>query len=404
MSILGQTVANHQTRSGHQGGKDTGTINPLHIEEYGGEVEKRFLKQSIMRQFFKMKSVCGTDTVTNDRMGFSQLQKVSRGLRPRDHSATFDNISVKVDTIVLARTNDFLLEEFQEHFDTRAELGQEHGKEIGKFFDESFLVQGIKAAQITNRIPTRDAAGNSTGFKDVGGWKTPAYSDRAGLGDGGSLTLPALTIRTAPEGFRGASTVLLNQANDETDPVALDLAIQDMCQVIEEKDLDVEDGLILVRPAQYYTLLRNEKLVSQDFSTGNGDYAKGKVLASNDVRIMKTNRFPVQSEVGVEHYLSNAGNGFSYNVTQADANCVGVLLMPKALLAGETIPLTSKVYYVEQEMQWFVDSYIAFGVTPNRAEMAAAIFRKAVTATAPLGTFGEFTEEEKTTAPFMAQA
>ena len=49
--------------------------------------------------------------------------------------------------------------------------------------------------------------------------------------------------------------------------------------------------------------------------------------------------------------------------------------MPKALLAGETIPLTSKVYYSDIELQWFIDSYLAYGVTPNRAEMAGGIFR-----------------------------
>ena len=29
----------------------------------------------------------------------------------------------------------------------------------------------------------------------------------------------------------------------------------------------------------------------------------------------------------------------------------------------------------EAEMQWFIDSYLAYGVTPNRAEMAGAIFK-----------------------------
>lgn len=382
MTILGQKVANHQTRAGHQGGIDTGNVNPLHIDEYGGEVEKRILKTSIMKGFVKMKTVRGTDTITNDRMGFTQLQKVSRGTRPTDHAPTFDNISVKVDTIVLARTNQFVLDEFQEHFNVRAEVGQEHGKEIGKFFDESFLVQGIKAAQITNRVPAKNAAGDIVGYHLVGGWSKFVYSDRAGLGD--TPTVPAPVVRTAPEGFQGATTVLLNSDDDELDPSALDLAIQDMCQAVEEKDVDIEEGaMVLVRPAQYYTLLRNDKLIDGDYSTANGDYAKGKVLQSNGVRIVKTNRFPTQGEVGQTHYLSNAGNGNAYDVKQADANAVAVLLMPKALLAGETIPLTSDVYFVKQEMQWFIDSYLAFGVTPNRPEMAAAIFRKGVTDAVP---------------------
>ena len=71
--------------------------------------------------------------------------------------------------------------------------------------------------------------------------------------------------------------------------------------------------------------------------------------------------------------MSNAGNSNAYDVDATEAKTVALLLMPKALLAGETIPLTSKVYYSDVELQWFIDSYLAFGVTPNRAEMAGII-------------------------------
>ena len=332
MTILNQAVAANQVRDGHQGGIDTGSVNPLYIEQYGGEVEHRFLKDSFMRQFFKFKSVRGTDTVTNDRIGSSSLQKVTRGVRPTDAAPSFDNVSVKVDTIVLARTNQFLLDDFLEHIDTRKEVGVEHGKEIGKFFDESFVVQG-------------------------------------------SASKPTNVVRTAPEGHQGGSIVILNAIGAEADPDELELAIQDLCQNIEEKDLDVEEAVLLMRPAEYYTLLKNDKLIDRDFSTSNGDYAKGMVLMSCGVRIQKTNRFPTQADVGATHFLSNAGNNNAYDVTQADANCRAVLLMPKALLAGETIPLTSKVYYSDIELQWFIDSYLAYGVTPNRSEHAGGIFR-----------------------------
>lgn len=358
MSIINQAVASDQARSGHQGKIDSGEVNPLYIEQYGGEVEHRFLKDSMMRQFFKFKSVRGTDTITNDRIGFTALQKVQRGVRPNDSAPSFDNISVKVDTIVLARSNQFVLDDFLEHIDTRKEIGMEHGKTIGKFFDESFIVQGIKACQITNQDP----AGNLTG-----GW-ADAVTD-------GTSSKPANIVRTAPEGFQGGNVVILNAIGDEEDPDLFELAIQDLCQTVEEKDVDIMEAAILVRPAQYYTLLKNNKLLDKDFSIGNGDYAKGTVLMANGVRIISTNRFPAQTEVGQTHYLSNSGNGNAYDVAQADVNCKALLLMPKALLAGETIPLTSKVYYSDIELQWFIDSYLAYGVTPNRAEMAGGIFR-----------------------------
>jgi hypothetical protein len=354
MSIVGQAVANNQVRSGHQAGIDSGNVNPLYIEQYGGEVEHRILKDSFMRQFFKFKTVRGTDTITNDRIGSSSLQKVARGIRPVDHSPTFDNISIKVDTIVLARTNEFVLDSFLSHIDTRKEIGVEHGKEIGKFFDESFLVQGIKACQVTNKDPDGVL---------LGGWEGET---------------PTNIVRTAPKGFQGGTVQVLAGANDETDPDLLELAIQDLCQKIEEKDVDVSEAVLLMRPAQYYALLRNDKLISRDFSSVNGDYAKGDVLESCGIRIQKTNRFPKAADVGVTHFLSNAGNGNAYDVTANDQKCVVCLLMPKALLAGETIPLTSDVYFDKKEMQWFIDSYLSFAVTPNRAEMAGGIFQSSV--------------------------
>ena len=322
------------TNAGHRLGYDTGTVNPLHVDEYAGEVESQIVKTSIMREYVKLKSIRGTDTVTNDRIGKTSLQAVTPGIRPTAGTVEFDNISVRVDTIVLARNNVALLHDFQSHYDVRAEIGMDHGKEIGKFFDEAFIIQTIKAALIV--------IGTAAG-------ETPA-----------------------PEGFQSGSTVTLTAANDELDPDKLQRGIEDVCQAMEEKDVELDGAIIMVRPAQYYVLKRNDKLISQDYSLGNGDYAKGLVLESNGIRIVKTNRIP--SAAITDHYLSNAGNNNAYNVSAAEAKAVAVILMPKALLAGETIPLTSKVYYHDVELQWFIDSYLAFAVTPNRAEYAGAVF------------------------------
>lgn len=356
MTILNQPVAADQVRSGHQGGINSGEINPLYIDQYGGEVEHQFLKDSFMRQFFKFKSVRGTDTITNSRIGSTALQKVARGVRPTDSAPTFDNISVKVDTMVLARTTQFLLDDFLSHIDVRKEVGIEHGKEIGKFFDESFVVQGIKAAQITNQDPEGIL---------LGGWEPVTTTG----------SKPANIVRTAPNNFQGGNVVQLKAADDELDPELLVKAIHDLCLTIQKKDVDIMEAVILMRPDQYYALLENDKLLDKDFSTGNGDYASGHVLKVNGVRIQLTNRFPRAAQVGETHFLSNAGNGNAYDVTATDVECVVLFLMPKALLAGETVPLTAKVHYSDIELQWFIDSYLSYGVTPNRAEMAGGIFK-----------------------------
>jgi len=332
--INGPFFTGELTRPGHQFQIDTGTVNPLHIEEYGGEVESQMIKTSIMRKYINVKPVRGTDTITNDRIGTTSLQAVTPGVRPEPGQVDFDNVSVKVDTIILARNNVHLLDDFQAHYDVRAELGKDHGKIIGRFFDEAICIQGVKAANII-----------------------------AGDGTGGTTRLP--------EGWYGGTQIDLDAAGDEQDPDKLQRAIEDLCQSIEENDVDLEGAALFVNPEQFYTLLRNDKLLNSDYSLGNGDYANGTVMRSCGIPVVKTNRLP--QETVTDHFLSNPGNNAAYDVSAAEANVVALLIMPKALLSGETIPLTSKVYYSDIELQWFIDSYLAFAATPNRAEHAGVI-------------------------------
>jgi len=314
------------------------TVNPLHIEQYGGMVEGTFAKKSFLRSYVMIKPIRGTDTVTNDRVGEATLQKVTPGVRPDAAVAQFDNVKVKVDTIVLARNNVALLDDFQAHYSVRSELGKEHGKTLGKFFDEAFIIQAIKSAFIVAAADPQNPLAGETAL---------------------------------PPGWFGGTRVDLAAAGDESDPDLLQKAIEDVCQGIEEKDVDLDGGVILVGPAEYYTLLRNDRLTNSQYSVGNGDFASGMVLKSCGLPLIKTNRIPKGAITG--HFLSNAGNGNAYDVTAEQGRVKAVVMLPKALLAGETIPLTSKVYYMDSELQWFIDSYLSFGVTPNRAEHAGVV-------------------------------
>ena len=101
MATIGQPTGD-LTRAGHRLGNDTGEVNPLHVEEYGGSVESQFVKTSFMKQYITLRTIRGTDTVTNDRIGKTSLQKVSPGVRPTAGVAEFDNISVKVNFALAA--------------------------------------------------------------------------------------------------------------------------------------------------------------------------------------------------------------------------------------------------------------------------------------------------------------
>ena len=140
---------------------------------------------------------------------------------------------------------------------------------------------------------------------------------------------------------------------------------------MEEEDVDVSELVCLVRPTTYRVLQKNDKLVSVDYSAGNGDYAKGKVEEIGGCRIIKTARIPTAAIVG--HKLSNAGNSNAYDLTAEQSDSIVVILHPKSLLAGETIPLTSDIWFNKEEKQWFIDSFLAFGVAVNRPDVCGAV-------------------------------
>lgn len=310
------------------------------IDQYGGSVDSQFAHSSIMRQFFSINQITGTNTLVNERVGRTSLKALVPGVRPDADVTNFGKVAVSVDTVILARNQRSMLNEFQTHINARMELGQDHGKEIAKFFDEAFLIMGVKGAGYSA------TAGLQTG--------TAAPTANGGATFGGA--------------FGAGKAYKLANANDETDAADLYAAFEAIIMQMEEEDIDVEDLVIFVRPKQYSALIKNDFLIDTDFSSGNGDRAMNTFKSMLGVRVIKTNRIP--AAVNAAHLL-----GSGYNVSADEAKCVGLVMHPKSLLVGETIPLQSKVWFNDEEKMWFIDSWLAFGVAVNRADVCGAVYK-----------------------------
>lgn len=311
-----------------------------HIDQYGGAVDSQFAKSSIMREFFSVNQITGTDTLVNSRVGRTTLQALKAGQRPEATVTHFGTVSVKVDTVVIARDERAMLNEFQTRINARMELGKDHGKEIAKFFDQAFLIMGIKGA---------------------------GYSATAGLQTG--TAAPTANGGASYNGAFGAGKVYkLANANDEKDAADLYKAFEEIIMKMEEEDIDVEDLVIFVRPAQYSALIKNDFLIDTRFSSRNGDRADNVFKSMLGVRVIKTNRIPAAAISG--HLL-----GAAYDVSDNDAKCVGLVMHPKSLLVGESIPLQSKVWFNDEEKLWFIDSWLAFGVAVNRPDVCGAVYK-----------------------------
>ena len=311
-----------------------GAIDALHVEEYSNSVESTILRKSALQGRINLKPVRGTSMISNFAVGESTLGKITPGSAPDGTVNKFGKVTLHIDTVVLARSVFPLLETFQTSYDSRREVGMEHGKKIAKFQDQSFFIQALKAAART----------------------APPYS---GVGAAGHF---------------GGTQVTLAGANDHLDPALLYSSIVSLFQGMEEKDVDpqTDDVILAVKPREFATLIQNEMLIDSTYITNEGNRITGHVLKAVGVPVIKSNNLPTGENI-TGHLLSNADNGNAYNGDFTKD--VAVAFSPRALLGGETIPLSTGVFWDDVYKHWYVDAWLAYGVTPNRPEFAGVIRR-----------------------------
>lgn len=309
----------------------TGAIDALHIEQFTGEVYQTLNRLSVLAPRVKMRSVRGTSVITANSVGKSTLQKVTPGAAPDGTVNKFGKVSMTIDTLIIARDVIPLLEDFQTNYDSRSEIAQEHGKEHAKFFDQTFFIQAIKAGLLT-----------------------------------------ANTFGTTSDGHTGGTQVDLVGASDHQDPALLYQGLVDLITGLRKKDVDpVMDGMILgVGHDEFATLSMNELLINSEYKLADGTSIPQMVLKAHGVPVIPSNNFVGGQNIS-GHLLSNANNSNAYDGDFTKV--LAVAFAPKALMAGETIPLQSKVWFNDEYKQWFIDAWRSFGVSPAQAAFAGVL-------------------------------
>ena len=316
----------------------TGALDALVIEEFTGMVEGTIERRSIMQGMVPVRRIRGTDTFTNRAVGESTLQRVVAGAPLDGIRSDFAKNSVTVDTVIAAREAFALLDVFLTNIDVRREVAVEQGKRISKFWDQAFFIQAIKAALLTQSSFSGGVSGR-------------------------------------PTGHFGGNQEVLAAPGDLQDPARLYAALARLMVKFEARDVDPrnDDLMIVVRPAEYYTLIQAEQLVNTEYTTAAGNKVNDAwVLKTYGVPVFSSNNLPAGLNI-TGHLLSNAGNGNAYD---GDFTNLGALAFsPRAIMAGEAIPLESDIFYDKISKSWLVDSHLSFAVGPNRAEFAGAILR-----------------------------
>lgn len=328
--IFGPTVPVNQNQI-----NQAGALDALIIEQFTGDVEHTFQAESALEKFFPRRPVKGTNTLTKKAIGRTQLQKLNRGTAPDGTQVDFSKASVVVDTTILSRHSLTELETLQTDIDARKEIAVEQGQELAEFIDGAMCIMAAKAAAYTQSAYAQGSAGK-------------------------------------PEGHFGATQKVLTAAGDENDPAKLYKAIGELFAAMEEKKVNPrKSGMILIlRPTQYYILQEAEQISNGDYLTSDGNTLSNiPMFKAWGVPVVSTTNLP--NTVIAGHLLSNAANSNAYDGDFTDL--IALAVSPRALMVGETIPLKSHVWWSDAAKCWFVDSWFAFGVAPDRVEFAGRI-------------------------------
>lgn len=149
-------------------------------------------------------------------------------------------------------------------------------------------------------------------------------------------------------------------------------------------------GLKVIVPIAEFGLLVDYGFIAQ--AEGGSNEATGTNFDSNLSGRLKGWNLPVMGSVeftqmkinphdgATNHLLSNANNGYRYNVTAVMQAAQAVIYGPDALLCGRTISLQSDIFFDKKTKGYFCDSWLAEGATTGRYDNCAVVVSTAAAA------------------------
>ena len=331
----------------------SGEVDSLLIEKFIGKVHEMYLKGENLQSHFDMQSVKGTNKVSNKYIGETELQVLVPGQEPPATDTKYDKNALVVDTTVIARNTVAQIHDVQNDIDgVKSKLAKNQSKKLKELEDYMIIQQLVYGVCVNNE------------------------ADRT-------------TARLPGHGFSIELAISDAQAGD---PNTL-LASIEYCL---EKQLEQEvslDEMVLTLPWASFNVLRDaERLVNKDYESANGTMISGFSLKSYNIPVVPSNRFPKAADgtataAGTHHKLSNAENGYRYDVddatyTNAMSDAVAVIFNQEALILGRTIDLQGDIFFDKKTKSFFIDSWFAEGAIPDRWEAASAVFKGGSTNTA----------------------
>lgn len=285
-----------------------GDAKALALKVFAGEVLTAYDTARVASRYVRNRQITSGKSAQFPVLGKASGGYHTPGTELVGRSVASNEVVITIDDLLVSDVSIANYDEAMSHFDVRSEYSTQMGRFLANTEDKQLLQLGILAARSAARIT----------------------------------------------GEQGGSVI--TSATAATDAEALIAAIFAAAQKFDEKDLPAEDRAFFVKPAQYYLLAQNTKIMNKDWG-GAGAYADGNVLRVAGMEIVKTNNLPFGATVAAGS--TDAGTGDKY--AGVFTNTVGLALQKGAMGSVTLMDLAMDVDYEARYQATFMVAKFAKG-------------------------------------------
>lgn len=293
------------SRSGQRNA--AGDDRALYLKVFAGEVLTAFQQKQVMMDKHQVMTISHGKSASFPVVGTVSARYMKPGDELAGDVIQHGERIITIDDLLTASTTIANIDEAMNHYDTRSIYSNELGQALANTADKQLLQLAVLAAR---------TAGTEAGEP------------------GGSV---------------------ITNANAASDSEALIASIFAAAQTFDEKDVAEDERYFFVRPAAYYKLAQNTKLMNKDWG-GAGVYADGKVLRVAGMALVPTNHMP-NSNVAAGTVLAGTGDKYAGDFSTT----VGVAVQRQCLGTVKLLDLAIETEYETRRQGTFVVAKYAMG-------------------------------------------
>lgn len=292
----------------------SGAVDALFLKVFAGEVITAFEGTNVMMDKHSVRQISNGKSASFPRLGKIAAEYHTPGAEITGLAVNHGEAVITIDDLLISHNFLANIDEAKNHYDVRAPISTEMGRTLAKQMDAHVMQTGVLAARSANQIT--DLPGGSVIL-------TGDVNDQ----DGGGVDF-------------------LNSGADLMEGIFA------AAETLDGKDVPDDQRYVFLRPAQYYQLVRDNKLVEADES----DLGEGTIYKLAGMTLVKTNNLP---RANVQAGTVGAGTADKY--AGDFTNTAALVMHPRAVGTVKLLDLGMEAEYDIRRQGYFMVAKYAVG-------------------------------------------